>query len=259
MLSRRRILGLVVALAASTPSTILAENRLTRLQSDKPGDALKIVVKVTSQEGKAPSEREISIAADTLEERAALLSSNPRVRVTATPDGTITIELDAVSDPEFAIATLSRRGYLEIVDTIGQFPEPGTFIRTSDNPSPNHDSTPVAGDLYETIVSSRHIERADPAAVGGGTPALSFVLNDEGAALLAEFTSQHIGEPLAIVIDSRVEIVPVIQAMISKEGIFASAEQADVDRLLIQLNVDPLLVDVELIDVVIAGEATPEP
>lgn len=67
-------------------------------------------------------------------------------------------------------------------------------------------------------VTGRDLRNARPTLDETNRPAVSFSLNNQGAAKFGAFTGANIGRQLAIVLDSRVMSAPTIQDRISDEG-----------------------------------------
>lgn len=86
-------------------------------------------------------------------------------------------------------------------------------------------------------VSGRDIRSATVTRDDLGLPAVGFTLTPDGARRFADLTSQHIGRPLAIVLDGQVQSAPIIEEPITTgEGIirggFSADEAADLALLL---------------------------
>jgi preprotein translocase subunit SecD len=67
-------------------------------------------------------------------------------------------------------------------------------------------------------VTGRDLRNARPSLDENNRPAVSFSLNNEGAAKFGTFTQANINRQLAIVLDGRVESAPNIQSRIDAEG-----------------------------------------
>jgi len=87
-------------------------------------------------------------------------------------------------------------------------------------------------------------------------PVVNFELNSEGARTFGRLTGNHINEPLAIVIDGRVESAPNIQSRITKQGqitMGGEANIADAYLLAVLLKAGALPAEVELLQSTIIG------
>ncbi|MDP1571278.1 MAG: protein translocase subunit SecD [Vicinamibacterales bacterium] len=85
-------------------------------------------------------------------------------------------------------------------------------------------------------VTGRDLRNARPTLDENNRPAVSFTLNNEGAAKFGAFTQANIGRQLAIVLDNRVYSAPRIEGRIDDEGRisgnFTQQEAADLSLVL---------------------------
>ena len=65
------------------------------------------------------------------------------------------------------------------------------------------------------VVTGEELTNAQPAFDQNGRPAVNFMFNTSGARKFGQYTSEHIGEPFAIVLDNQVISAPVIQSAIT--------------------------------------------
>jgi len=70
----------------------------------------------------------------------------------------------------------------------------------------------------EPILTGAYLKDAYPSRDEYGMPAVSFVLNSEGARIFENYTAKHIGTRLAIVLDNKVQSAPVIRSQIGARG-----------------------------------------
>jgi preprotein translocase subunit SecD len=68
------------------------------------------------------------------------------------------------------------------------------------------------------VVTGRELRNARPTLDENNRPAVSFSLNQDGAAKFGTFTQNNIGRQLGIVLDGRIQSAPVIQSRIDDEG-----------------------------------------
>jgi preprotein translocase subunit SecD len=68
-------------------------------------------------------------------------------------------------------------------------------------------------------VTGRDLRTAEPSQDENGQPAVRFVLSSEGGRKFHSFTSAHVGDNLAVVLDNKVQEVAVIKEAISETGI----------------------------------------
>jgi len=89
-------------------------------------------------------------------------------------------------------------------------------------------------------------------------PVVLFELDSDGARRFGSLTGKHIGEPLAIIIDDRVESAPNIQSRITKSGqitMGANANIGDAYLLATMLKAGALPANVEILQSTIIGPA----
>lgn len=80
------------------------------------------------------------------------------------------------------------------------------------------------------VIAGRDLEKVRRSKDAYGSPNIAFTLTSAGAAKFQNYTAANIGQKLAIVLDNKIESVPVIQAVISYEGVITgrfTIEEAD--------------------------------
>jgi preprotein translocase subunit SecD len=86
------------------------------------------------------------------------------------------------------------------------------------------------------VITGKNLKTARKSSDSNGAPAVGFALTSEGAELFSVATEQHVGERLAIILDSRVFSAPTIDEKIGAEGIirgrFTAQEANDLALLL---------------------------
>ena len=134
----------------------------------------------------------------------------------------ILVEIPGIENPEDAIAALKGTGLLEFIEVPADRPvRPGMYVRTTEgDPEPRADIPPEAlpgpdAFVYKTILTGKYLRRADvtfdPTT---GEPQVAFELNSEGAKIFKDYTEEHVGDVLAIVLDKQVISAPVIRSPI---------------------------------------------
>jgi SecD/SecF fusion protein len=89
-------------------------------------------------------------------------------------------------------------------------------------------------------------------------PEVRFELNSDGAKRFGSLTGKHIGEPLAIVIDERVESAPTIQSRITRSGVITMGGNASINDaylLGVLLKAGALPASVEILQSTVIGPA----
>ncbi len=163
----------------------------------------------------------------------------------------IIVALPGISNPDAAIEALRGTGQLEFVE-MGQNPvPPGTKIVTSLNASEATTDTVVYKTLFTgDLLRSADVSR-DPTTQ---EPYIAFELKPEGAKIFGEYTAQHIGDYVAIVMDKTVLSAPVIRAAISDSGIIQGSFTLEEARnLAIQMQYGALPVPLKVVDVRTVG------
>ena len=137
-------------------------------------------------------------------------------------DRRILVEIPDIENPEDAVAAIKSTGLLEFIEVPADKPvRPGQYVRTTEgDPQPRADIPAEAlpgpdAFVYKTIMTGKYLRKAevtfDPTT---GEPQVAFELNDEGAQIFKDYTEQHVGDVLAIVLDKQVISAPVIRSVI---------------------------------------------
>lgn len=168
-----------------------------------------------------------------------------------TSNDRIIVALPGVANPDAAIEALRGTGQLEFVE-MGKNPvPPGTKIVTSINASDATTNTVV----YKTLFTGDLLKSADVARdQTTQAPYIAFELKPEGAKIFGEYTANHIGDYVAIVMDKTVLSAPVIRAAISDRGIIEGNFTLEEARnLAIQMQYGALPVPLKVVDVRTVG------
>jgi len=204
---------------------------------------------------------------DTLERRVNGLGvSEPLIQTRG--DNQIVVELPGVDDPEQAVEVLRETALLEIIDTNGSPLAPGTVVQTTLGETSAAAATPeVAADgtvqapldpnvptpdpaspVYETIVSGSDLSdsfvTSDPTT---GQPLVAFELRGSASERFYEFTRDHIGQPMSIVVDKQVISSPNIAAAISSSGTIDGMTATEAEQLATQLKAGALGVPLDVV------------
>lgn len=164
--------------------------------------------------------------------------------------GRILVELPGVTDPEQAVSTIRQTALLEFVDFAGLRGQlnqlDGQRILTTEqlliqqqrqaavsettpeaegdeasvSTTPDALVNPLTRQPFETVMTGAGLQAAaaqyDPS---GNRWFIQFELNPQGSALFGPYTASHVGEPMAIVLDSVVLSAPIIQAELTTGGV----------------------------------------
>ncbi len=133
----------------------------------------------------------------------------------------ITFTLPASADGAAVRAVLSTTGEVSVVplpaDDYGTLDRPGRLEAAAGKPLPAQ---------VAPLFGSDQIAAARATADASGGPMLSIQLASEGARLFAAYSSAHVGEFFALLLDGRVIAAPVIQVAIT-DGAFNVTLPAD--------------------------------
>jgi preprotein translocase subunit SecD len=245
MINRRRMLerSLLLGLTASGIYSMAKADESRVVDDAAPPPDIRLSLTLTGLDGGVLTQVEFDEAYTILFNRAEALSVS-YAGMRTTEDHRVIVHLSGVDNVDTAIATITGRGLVELIDPRGEMLAPGTIVATSygGDPWPSLEGTPVAatGPVYQSIVNGDEIAEAFPTTNQLGLEVIGFRLDDSGAVKLQTFTSTHVGEPMSIVVDNRVVSTPIIQGEIVDQGIIEGLEEFEVDALLIQLGLKPL-------------------
>ncbi len=122
----------------------------------------------------------------------------------------VIVELPNAKNPDEIRALLVQTGKLDFVplppSDYGNKSAPGTYQAVDGQPLP----TPA-----QPLFGGEEIDQAFPSSDSTGGRAVGFRLKSKGSALFGDYTSKHVGEFFAIVLDNKVVSAPVIQSAIT--------------------------------------------
>jgi preprotein translocase subunit SecD len=122
----------------------------------------------------------------------------------------IVVELPGVTNPEDIENLVGRTGRLDFV------PLPVATYGTSTSPGPQQavqgQALPVA---EPALFSGDQVESANPSTDQTGLRAVAFTLREPGKSLFAKYTTEHVHEFFAIVLDGSVVSAPQIESAIT--------------------------------------------
>lgn len=185
-------------------------------------------------------------------------------------DRRILVELPGETNPEQALKSLKQTGLLEFVDMSMISPQEaitliGTRVETdfaqsdtqqsSENPTitptPEITSTvPVQGlQEYHTIMTGASLQNVGVTTTPTGGYEVAFELNNDGASIFKDFTGQHVGDVLAIVLDKYVISAPTINSEIpdGKGVITGQFSVEEANNLAIQLRYGSLPIPLKVV------------
>lgn len=78
-------------------------------------------------------------------------------------------------------------------------------------------------------------------------PQVSFEFDDEGARLFEQITTRLVGKPLGIFLDDELISAPIVQSVISKQGVITQMDLDEAQLLAIQMNAGALPVPIKIV------------
>lgn len=159
----------------------------------------------------------------------------------------IVVELPGVEDPTVAIATIQETGLLEFVD-MGNTPlAAGTIIVTDIATS---ETVEEGEQIWNTVMTGDMIDNVQVSRDPSGQYVIQFQLTSEGADIFAEYTTEHVGEFLGIVLDKTVISAPNVNEPITEgEGVISGAFTLEsANNLAVQLRYGSLPIPLKVVE-----------
>ena len=160
--------------------------------------------------------------------------SEPVIQRQGLEGNRIVVQLPGVDDPARVKNLIRATAFLEIKPVVSVAPTREALLASTGGKVPEGDEV-VVGDVEDmegrvtgkeyyllnkaSVVTGRDLRNARRSQDEYGQPAVSFTLNPDGAKKFGAYTSAHIGDRMAIVLDNRVRSAPVIRGAISDSGI----------------------------------------
>ena len=180
--------------------------------------------------------------------------------VQAQGDNRIIVELPGVRNPDQAVETLRSTGQLEFVDPAGSTLAQGMIINTTNHPNSvqtaqagglvDPASIPYPNQIFQTAMTGDVLRDAVAAPDQFNQWQINFGLTGEGSTQFFNYTSSHVGQPMAIVLDGYVLSAPTINAAISDNGVITGQfTQDEAESLAIQMRYGALPVPLKVVDI----------
>jgi preprotein translocase subunit SecD len=197
--------------------------------------------------------RAVEQAIETIRNRIDSLGvSEPTIQEHGLGQYQILVQLPGVDDPARVKEIMQSTAMLEIRQSLGGpypseqaalqdkggvMPPDAVLLQGKSMGSVGSDSGPVWYLISRSsAVSGRDLRTADASRDENGQPSVSFTLTGEGGRRFAAFTSAHVGDNLAVVLDNRVREVAVIKSEIRDQGVingrFTEQETKDLSMTL---------------------------
>jgi preprotein translocase subunit SecD len=169
-------------------------------------------------------------------------------------DRRILVELPGETDPEKALATIRQTGLLEFVDMSSLTPQTaaaftGTVIQTDFGQTDEPDATQDE-QVFHTVMVGTALRNVSVTTDQLGGYQVAFELKSQDAQTFADFTSQHIGDVLAIVLDKQVISAPTIQnAITDGQGVISgNFTYESANELAVQLRYGSLPIPLKVVE-----------
>jgi preprotein translocase subunit SecD len=180
----------------------------TKLGLDLRG-GLKVEYRVDPAGGKTPTLDDTTIVKGIIERRVNATGVSEPVVVTSGTDR-IVVEVPGVSDTAAIRKLVGTTGRLDFVPLptteYGTATAPGPLQAVAGQPLPSTDTPP--------LFSGDQVTSASVGTDSQGSRAVNFSLKDPGKTLFGTYTTAHVGEFFAIVLDGRVISAPSINSAI---------------------------------------------
>jgi len=219
----------------------------------------QVLLEVDLPEGQSIEAGALDTAKVIVEQRVNGLGvSEPNVQLQG--EVRMIVELPGVSNPDQAINTIRSTGQLEFIEPAGEQLSSGMIINTTNRPDAvaramEADpaavaSAPFADRVFETVMTGDILQNALAAQDEYNQWQIQFNLTGDGSSQFFEYTRNHIGLPLVIVLDGRVLSAPVINAAISDNGVITGQfTREEANSLAVQMRYGALPVPLTVVDV----------
>lgn len=222
----------------------------------------QVLLEADLPEGRTLGENDINAAKAIVENRVNGLGVAEAI-VQAQGETRLIVELPGISNADQAVETIRSTGQLEFVDPAGSTLNSGMIINTTNNPDAiaKAQSGIQSGDIdpaqipypeqqFTTAMTGDVLADAIAAPNEFGQWRINFTLTSDGSTKFLEYTSSHIGQPMAIVLDGRVLSAPTINGAISNNGeISGQFTQEEAESLAIQMRYGALPVPLVVSDI----------
>ena len=160
----------------------------------------------------------------------------------------ILVELPGLDNPEDAIALIQETALLEFIDTKQQPLDEGTCVVTSENSGPSpcqvirggegEEDFIIEAPFFETVMTGAALKTSTPQRDDFGVFFVDFTLQPDQADFFADYTREHQGDFLTIVLDKEVISSPRINSEIDggKGTVTGQFTQEEAEKLSLQLR-----------------------
>jgi preprotein translocase subunit SecD len=240
----------------------LAKEIKTKLGLDLVG-GVQILLEADLPETQTISGESLNTAKQIVENRVNGLGVS-EAQVQTVGSRRIMVELPGLENPEQAVDTLKSTGLLEFVDmsTITQ-QEALTLVDKTiktdyqlsatspiTNTSEITDTTDLTARVWPTALTGADLENAQVSTDKTGAYQVAITFTSDGAKKFADYTNNHVGDVLAIVLDKQVISVPTINSKIEdgKAVITGNFNYDSANQLAVQLRYGALPVPLKIVE-----------
>ncbi len=222
----------------------------------------QVMLEADLPEGQQAAQDDMSAVKTIVENRVNGLGVAEAV-VQSQGDNRLIVELPGVNNPDQAVKTLRSTGQLEFVEPGGLALSSGMVINTTNRPTAATDlmdeisagnaaptDIPYPDTVFDTVMTGEILSDARAVRDKFGQWEIDFELTNAGSDVFYEYTRNHVGDQLAIVLDGVVLSAPVINSAISDRGVINgqfTGEQAD--SLAVQMRYGALPVPLSVVDI----------
>jgi protein-export membrane protein SecD len=175
-------------------------------------------------------------------------------------DSRLIVELPGINNADQAVETLRSTGQLEFIDAAGKQLRQGMIINTEKRPTIVSDTLkagnvspnlmPYGAEVFKTSMTGEILRDASAAQDQFNQWQIHFQLTSAGSKQFFDYTSSHIGQPLAIVLDGHVLSAPTIQAAIQDNGVITGQfTRQEAESLAVQMRYGALPVPLKVADI----------
>ncbi len=165
---------------------------------------------------------------------------DPTIQEHGLDDHQILVQLPGVDDPQRVKDIMQSTAMLEIKQALGgPYPSQEAALQDKGGVLPpdaillqGHPQPGAEGDAWYLVsrvsaVSGKDLRDAQPSRDQNGQPSVSFTLTGEGGQRFYNFTSAHVGDQLAVVLDNHVREVANIKEPIRDRGEISGGSMSD--------------------------------
>ncbi len=221
--------------APNTPAKTLDKVIDDRLAEFKVNRGVEITATLKPEVARAIRDSAVRQGLETIRNRVDQFGvAEPVIQRQGLEGDRIVVQLPGVDDPARVKEIIHSTAFLEVKPVVRTAPTEESLLATSNNQLPE-DSEVVTGDIEDlegrvtgkeyyllkkaSVITGRDLRNARRSQDTYGQAAVSFTLNPDGAKKFGGYTSSHIGDRMAIVLDNKVRSAPVIRGHITDSGI----------------------------------------